>query len=236
MGSRTLRRARRALGVLAVTAAVALTVVTRGGATPQPAFATQPTVENSVGRVGGSDAFIGVVHNGSQVIAYVCDSLFYAEWFRGDLIEASGDRGLLEMSSASGAKLSIETSSLEASAGLEGSTPRGILETPSGVNLDFSTVASTDNSGLFRSDKMVDGRTFTGGWIVLPDGSVRGALVERGVESVGVGYNTGDRLIGFSQLVLGNIDFSQRTANVQGLGTFDLEKLSSGSAIFESFR
>ncbi|MEW6083681.1 MAG: hypothetical protein AB1607_03705 [Chloroflexota bacterium] len=139
--------------IVAILLAFSLLLAACGGATPPSgAFA---------GKVDGSDAFIAVVlHTDGTVTAYVCDGLAVAEWFKGN---ANGNS--LDLTNADGATLNATTAADSFSGTF---TPVG------GSALNFSVSVVTEPEGLWRLDETVDGVDYVTGWVVLPDGDVRG--------------------------------------------------------------
>ena len=122
---------------------------------------------NTVGRVAGSDAFIAVVSTGSKALAYVCDGAKVSLWFTGAVKQG----GLLEVTQASGAKLT---------ANLAAQSVVGTLELEAGRVLNFRTEPVKDTAGLYRARTTLGGSSYLGGWIVLPDGEQRGNVVGGG--------------------------------------------------------
>jgi hypothetical protein len=119
-----------------------------------------------VGRVPGTNAFIGIVVRDDAVTAYVCDSRTLAQWFRGRI---TAGRAVLR--SASGARIELRI----------GGTARGVLRLPGRKALPFVAVAARGRAGLFRADRALTKsgksvRVLTG-WVRLGNGSLRGASV-----------------------------------------------------------
>jgi hypothetical protein len=211
------RRVRLLAGVLVALAAVSVLGAREG--TARPVKAQPAGYPSFVARLTGSDAFIGlgVTADGKEWLAYVCDSVFYGEWFRGT-VEA--DKTQIEIQSGSGAKLRLEFGGMGVGSALEaGKTPVGFLETGTGVSLGFATETAREGSGLFRADRDVDGRNVTGGWIVI-DGEGRGALLEHLPGGI-------DRLWGLGRDAAKDVDFGAKVANVQNFGRFDLAEVDS---------
>jgi hypothetical protein len=114
------------------------------------------------GKVDSSDAFISVVvHANGKITAYVCDGVTISEWFKGDLNGSS-----IDLTNANGAHLT---------ANLSADAVNGTF-TPSGSSaLNFTTSVVTQPAGLYRAEDTQGGIAYTTGWIVLPDGDIRGA-------------------------------------------------------------
>lgn len=212
------RRARLLAGVLVALAAVSVLGAREG--TARPVKAQPAGYPSFVAKLAGSDAFIGlgVTADGKEWLAYVCDSVFYGEWFR-STVEV--DKTQVEIQSGSGAKLRLEFGGMGVGSALEaGKTPVGFLETGTGVSLGFATETARQGSGLFRADREVDGRSVTGGWIVI-EGEGRGALIER------LPGSQGERLWGLGRNAAADVDLGAKVANVQGFGRFDLAEVDS---------
>lgn len=149
----------------------------------------------------GDNLYVAVVTDGNRVQAYACDGETVSEWFVGAVNESR-----IELTNASSATLSVERggdSSFDGTLEVGGqqvalSVTRGdVLETR------FDEQAVT-RATLNRSVMEFGGEQYVGGWIVLPDGSQRGAI------------NAPDG----SRMFL-DIDINTLNAEVPGLGTFE---------------
>jgi hypothetical protein len=130
------------------------------------------------GRVDGSDAFISIVaHKNGKVTAYVCDGAIISEWFKGDLNGSS-----IDLTNANGAHLTAD---------LSADSTNGTFTPSGGSALNFTTSAVTQPAGLYRAEETVDGVKYVDGWIVLPDGDVRGAKSGGGKISTAAKLSTG---------------------------------------------
>ena len=148
-----------------------------------------------VGPTEGSESFVAIVTNGEQVMAYVCDSATTAEWFTG-----AAARDSIDLTSAGSIGLVAQRGT--------GDTLDGTI-TANGTESSFSAArVDVDGSqgGLCRGILQVDGVTYTGGWIVLPDGQQRGAVI-------------GDD--GSQRFDVPDIDPVTMIVEVPGLGTFN---------------
>ena len=116
----------------------------------------------------GASAFVAVVTSGDQAIAYICDGENLAEWFRGP-IRADG---LFE----------AQSNSLNAqiTAQINARSVVGAITLEGNRVLSFRVVPADGLAGLYRSDDMVQAQRFLGGWVVLPDGQQRGAVIGGG--------------------------------------------------------
>jgi hypothetical protein len=66
-------------------ACVVLAALVEAGSLPAPASAAGVARPGYVGRVAGTDAFVGIVIRGRAVTAYACDGRTLARWFEGKL-------------------------------------------------------------------------------------------------------------------------------------------------------
>ena len=123
------------------------------------------TATSFAAALDGSDAFVGVVldQGAGRLLAYVCDGESVAAWFTGT---AAAD-GSLSLTSAGGARQTGR---------VDGSRLSGTVVLP-GAAHSFSSTSVTEPAGLYRTKGEVRGEPAVGGWIVLPDGTQRGAVV-----------------------------------------------------------
>lgn len=211
------------LAVLSV--AVLLTAYAETRAAP-PARAQGIELPSFVGKLRGSDAFVGIgaSSSGQEWLAYVCDSVFYSRWFRGTV---NSSLTALELSGSDGALLKLEFGGMNVRQAIEaGRTPSGVFETATGVSLPFETSGSGPNAGLFRSERLegsgASQRQLLGGWIVV-GGEGRGAI---SIIEQSTGANT-ERIVGLGPNASETINISAGFAEVQGLGRFDILEVNS---------
>jgi hypothetical protein len=117
------------------------------------------------GRVEGSNAFIGLVTNGEEVMAFFCDGTTEAPpvlwgWFRGQL-----NRNAFDLTSENGDQLTGEFNADGAS---------GSIALADGSALTFQVEPVNQPAGLYRHAETFDGVQNISGWIVLSNGEVRG--------------------------------------------------------------
>lgn len=136
----------------------------------------QPSREDAVavtyvGTIEGEpDVFVGVGLVGDEATVYICDgqadknTVSVAEWFIGPVLN-----GRVEVLNESGNR---------AQATLDEQTGRGQFTFADGTVKTF-TLELVENGGLFRSEFGFGDNLFVGGWIILADGSVRGAVLQR---------------------------------------------------------
>jgi hypothetical protein len=117
-----------------------------------------------VGKVSGTDAYIALISDGSKLGGYLCDGKKTSSWLA--TAELSGGKAQLKSRAAAplgSAELSADRASGEVRV--------------AGASHPFSAEPATGKAGLYRQAKGTIGKPgFTEtGWIVLADGSVRGA-------------------------------------------------------------
>jgi len=120
---------------------------------------------NFVGYLEGTDAFVAIVSDGEEVLAFVCDGEALVVWLRGAVENGS----LVLNSPASAAQRYLLETQLGASA--EGSL---FLN---GERLPFTAEAAIGEAGLYRAEETLDGVDYVGGWIVDQNGEQRGSVV-----------------------------------------------------------
>lgn len=123
-----------------------------------------PPVHTFVGHVEGSEAFVALSIVGGEVMAYVCDGRDTATWLRGTATD--GDLAL----TADGMRLRAQRTA-------QGLTGTLTLETRSHA---FTVAPAMSGGGFYRAAETIAGLGYVGGWILLNDGSQRGALKRDG--------------------------------------------------------
>lgn len=121
-----------------------------------------------VGRVDGTDAFVGVVLGDDALFAYVCDgtpaTTTISSWFVGTTLSASNPSG----------------SSLDAAR--EGDGLEGKYVSPDGDSHPVTAEAAISPSGLYFGE-LHGPPEIWGGWIVI-GAEQRGAVVDRGTGDI----------------------------------------------------
>ena len=114
-----------------------------------------------VGTADGSDTFVAVVADGTQVVAYVCESGKTGAWFMG--AQVGNELGL---ANAAGASLTVSL----------GDNAQGMVTLKDGTELTF-TAAPTTEEVLYRAETLVEegDAGMVAGWIKLGD-RVQGSL------------------------------------------------------------
>ena len=172
---------------------LALVVAAGGGLSVRRAHA-QSTGGVFVGKVDGTNAFVGLVTDGEQVLGYVCDGTNFKERFDGTMAEA-GD-GQLTLVGEDGDLVTIVADGntlpdLLASGGNLG----GALITIDGTSSTFSAEPATGPGGVYLAGLALDdGTTMEGGSVALDDGTLQ-------IDGGTVVLNTGE-LRGIAALIL----------------------------------
>jgi hypothetical protein len=123
------------------------------------------SVKTYVGQLSSSDAYVALVFNGKTMLAYLCDGNQTAEWLRGPVGAAGG--GYFQLQSADGAEIEGRPN---------GDTYVGLATPISGEHFQYTaTLVKGDKAGLFRAKETIDGADWSEGWVVLADGSFKGA-------------------------------------------------------------
>jgi hypothetical protein len=115
----------------------------------------------------GPQPFLGLVVTPGNVLAYLCDGET-AQWYRGTLRAG----GLFE------ARSTDQKSRITAQ--VNAGSVVGAFTLESGRVLPFRAIPATDEAGVYRSDDTINGSRWLGGWVVLPDGQQRGAVIGSG--------------------------------------------------------
>jgi hypothetical protein len=139
------------------------TPTTRRRATPTT-NASKAVTGSFVGTVEGSDAYVGVVvGHGGEALAYVCDRAGESvDWLDGRL---EGDAARL--GNDGGAILEVTFADDRAS---------GKFTRPESAPLTFTARSADKPAGLYRAREFFADGEYVGGWVVLPDGTQRGAV------------------------------------------------------------
>jgi hypothetical protein len=161
---------RRLAWAVALSAAVVLTGCgddAGSSGDPTPAEQSMELKGTFVGKVGGTDAYVALVSDGTRVLGYLCDSKQLSRW----IAVAPIRDGAASLSSRAGDDLGEAM----ISAGRVSGTV-----TISGEQHAFRAEPASGDAGLYRAARIdqEDGKLSEGeleaGWIVLPDGTQRG--------------------------------------------------------------
>jgi hypothetical protein len=117
-----------------------------------------------VAHIPGTQAYLAAVLSPDEVAAYLCDSDGTAAWFA----HHSHDGGAASLVSRSGkARLTLTPAG-------DGLNAR--VRMPDGSTHAVALERATGSAGLYRAIAKTRGGVLEGGWVVLGDGSQRGAL------------------------------------------------------------
>jgi hypothetical protein len=156
------------LGVLAVAAGA-------GGRFLVPSARAQSTGGVFVGKVDGTNAFVGVVTDGQQAEAYVCDGHAFKELFTGMLADASNGRLTLMGEDGDLLPIDVDQNSLQ-NLLASGGPLTGAL-TVGGSSSAVRADPAMGPGALYLSiGTLPDGSAMDGGTIVLNNGEFRGIL------------------------------------------------------------
>jgi len=134
-----------------------------------------PTIMNQftapsqfVGTVSGTNFFLGLNFDGTEIVAYLCDGAGVASWFRGFAVGNSFD-----VKDAAGLQLRGVA---------EAGHVVGTVLIPDQGAFAFDIPLAAVGAGMFRAE-MFDGdnKQLLGGWVELSDGQQRGALKFDGI-------------------------------------------------------
>jgi hypothetical protein len=133
-----------------------------GGEATEP----DPTTGSFVGTVDGSDAYVAVVAGpDGDVLAYVTDGGESIDWLDG-FLEGPRDTSA-RLGNDGGAVLEVAFTGRRAS---------GAFARPGEDPQRFTAEAAEEPAGLYRATESFDDGDYVAGWIVLPDGTERGAV------------------------------------------------------------
>ena len=133
---------------------------------PSGVLAAEPVPGAFVGAVN-NDLYIAVIpredggDGRQEVAAYLCDGVDVVAWLTG---EVSDGQGSLTVGDT---WVRIETMTGEV---------RGTVAVEGGDPVAFTAVETNRVAGFYQADAQVEGIRHLGRWIVMPDGSQRGAI------------------------------------------------------------
>ena len=154
----------RALAAVALAGLVVGATAGSAGAAPAKAKTVSGTF---VGTVSGTDAYVGVVAAKAKggrraVLAYVCDGQQLADWFTA---KVTGNHATLK--AKNGDRLTVALTKSQAS---------GTLTLADGTRQAFTATPGARPAGLYQAVTKTSGKQYLGGWVLLPDGTQRGAI------------------------------------------------------------
>jgi hypothetical protein len=117
-----------------------------------------------IGQIPSKHAWVGLSSTGQRIVAFVTDgskehTATFAQWFRGIL-----SNNTVNASSERNARGALH-------ARLTNSTASGTVTLRNGTSFPFTAQAvppTNGTAGLYRSDRVVNGTHYVGGWIVPP--------------------------------------------------------------------
>jgi hypothetical protein len=161
----------KSLGIALSFVVISLFVLT---VSAQDAAETEATAILYIGTVTGiEDEFVGLALDGENATIYICDgqadkgTVSIAQWFVGTVadnaIDITADNG----------------NRVEAVVDAESETASGKFTFADGSTKDFVLSLAEGEASLYRSDFTLNDSEFVGGWLILADGTVRGAVFEK---------------------------------------------------------
>jgi hypothetical protein len=126
-----------------------------------------------VGRVRGSDAYIAVVKQGRKVSGYACNNGTFSRWIRQASLR--GGRAPL-VAGTTGQRLG--------SVRIDGRLATGTIEAPGGTRRFRARLTRADDPGLHFAVSKDRNHLLVAGWILLPDGTQRGAISRVNTQSL----------------------------------------------------
>lgn len=137
---------------------------------PSPTRHTEPG--SWAGPVTGTDAVLAVVTDGSQVMAYLCDSAQRSSWFSGDL---TGETAMLL--NVNGDALALDFADADRSLAVTFAPAEG-----DPVDLTLAPTPADAPVPLYRAEEVLadeEGKVLAG-WVTLADGTQRGSITVSG--------------------------------------------------------
>ena len=172
-----------------VAAAVLLTALMAvPGAASASSGADAASQTGYVGTVSGTGRVRRGRRAGSSVEAYVCDSRKVAEWFKG-----TARPGESTLTSSGGYVLRITIADGRATGSLRFPDTAGVVHR-------FAAARDAKPAGLYRGVKTIAGRSYIGGWIILPDGRQRGEVVSNLADIASPTLNPDNPTVSVNQL------------------------------------
>jgi hypothetical protein len=123
-------------------------------------------------KVEGTNAFVAIVANGDEVVAYICDGAKVAQWFRGPV-------------GASGFDLTAGKTRIAGT--LSDNALVGVVTMPDGSEHGFKATPLS-SAALYRAEAGNTEKFQLGGWVVIGD-EQRGAIVSQPGSSIGKAPN-----------------------------------------------
>jgi len=151
---------------LAVTAALLVIAACDADDGGSRAVEAEAATGSFAGTVDGTDAYVAVVvGSDGGVLAYVTDGGSSVDWLDGSL-EGPDDTDA-RLGNDGGAVLDVTFGDARAS---------GVFARPGEELQRFTADLADEPAGLYRATESFDDGNYVAGWIVLPDGTQRGAV------------------------------------------------------------
>jgi hypothetical protein len=155
-------------------------------AVPLVSYAQDDQEETTILWIGtvtdAPDEFVGLAIDGDTATLYICDgrpedgTVSIAEWFMGTVTDKAFD-----VTTAKGNRVEVT---------LGDDTATGHFTFKDGTTKEFTLALADGDAALYRSEFAFGEDEFIGGWLVLSDGSIRGAVLKKGsVELVPASLN-----------------------------------------------
>lgn len=128
---------------------------------------TTGSIVNYASAIPGTNAYIGLATRGAFVEGYICDGDKIAVWFKGTL-----KNGNITASNVIG---NVVLKGKATSSGFVGEVNLG------GKEIGLTTPKVTYPNGLWRAVNSADSKIVKAGWVLLADGTQRGAKVTAGL-------------------------------------------------------
>jgi hypothetical protein len=160
---------RKLMGVVLSLVVVLAIAAMQLGVKAQEATEEPTALRTYGGHVGGSeDEFVAVGIGGDNATVYICDgradegTVTIAEWFFGPISDNK-----IDITSSGGHRVEVT---------VDETTATGKFTFADGTVKEFTLELLEGNAGLFRSEFGFGEVDYVAGWLILPDGSVRGAV------------------------------------------------------------
>ena len=143
---------------------------------------------------------MAVVTDGHEARAYLCDSVSVSVWFGAAL---------------DGKAFAADSEGISLQGLVSAGSVRGTVTLPDGTAHRFTAAKTTrtGKAGLFRGELVQDGKTYVGGWIVLPSLKVRGFVEQDNIVVTHV-PSSGSGIIA--------ILIGRRALDLPGIGTLQI--------------
>lgn len=145
-----------------------------------------------VGKIDGTNAFVGIVTDEQQAEGYVCDGASFKELFQGTLADASAGQLTLAGEDGDSLTLAIDQNTLPDLFASGGNLAGSLLTQADNALHPFSAEPAMGPGAVYLSiGTLPDGTTTDGGTVVLNNGDLRGILALLGIALAIVGPTLG---------------------------------------------